>query len=184
MRRAPALLDARELWVPRYARRGEARRVAESTIAEPGAENAGHDDAWALRGASLAVWAGEVVCVVGGDLTALDALLGCLAGATPAGGAVRARGAWWRTGLLLRARALESSPVASLAWRLHDAAARRPPDGAVVCALALPDHPRAWYALAEAVAREADHAPLRCVRLAAGRVVPPPRSVDPPDGRS
>jgi hypothetical protein len=176
VRRAPALLDARELWVPRFARSGGARRVAESDARDAH----GGGDSWALRGASLAVWGGEVVCVAGHDLAALDALFGCLAGATPAGGAVRAREAWWRAGLLLRTRPLPPSrtDVASLVRRLSDAAARRPPGGAVVCSVVLPDDRCAWNALAEAAARIADRACLRCVCLASGRVVPPPRSVD------
>jgi hypothetical protein len=182
VRRAPALLDARELWVPRFApSASSARRVAEADT--PSIRTG---DAWALRGASLAVWRGEVVCVAGSDLAALDALLDCLAGATPAGGAVRARAAWWRAGLLLRPRSSGDACAgeASLTARLCDAVRRRPSDGAVVCALVLPDQPATWDALARVAARVMHAAPVRCVRLAGGRVLPPPRSVDPSHGRS
>ncbi|MDF1504314.1 hypothetical protein PYV61_15275, partial [Roseisolibacter sp. H3M3-2] len=63
--RVRALADARGLWVP------------------------GPDGTWTLRGASLAVWGGEVVCVAGPDPGAARALLACLRGAAPWGGTLR-----------------------------------------------------------------------------------------------
>jgi hypothetical protein len=178
VRRAPALLDARELWLPRHAAAARARRVAEAH------ETEACRDAWALRGASLAVWRGEVVCVGGADVESLDALLDCLAGATPAGGALRARPGWWSAGRLLRAPAPGPVSDAWLLARLCDAVGRRPDDGAVVCTIVLPDEARAWAELARAGAHVARLAPVRCVRLAGGRIVPPPRSVDPSQGAS
>ncbi|GLC26127.1 hypothetical protein [Roseisolibacter agri] len=157
--RAPALLDARGVWVP------------------------GPDGAWRLRGATLAAWGGEVVCIAGADAGALRALLACLRGAPTWGGVVRARPGWWRAGRALGPLDVRGRSAAWLA-RAVRARARRTLGGALVLALTIDDRAECSATVHQAVALAARHVPVRCVALVGGRIVPPPRSVDPPPGRS
>lgn len=147
--RAPALLDARELWVP------------------------GDGGAWRLRGASLAVWSGEVVWVAGADPAALRALLACLRGAPAWGGLVRGRPGWWRYGRTLGPLAVRGRAPDAVARALV-LRARRAVGGALVAALVVDDAPDPWAAVHVAAALAARHVPVRCVGLRGGRVVPPP----------
>jgi hypothetical protein len=143
-------VDARALWVP------------------------APDGAWRLRGASLAVWGGEVVCVAGPDAEALGALLACLRGAPPWGGVLRARGGWWRLGHVADPLDARGRPARWVARRLLALAQRRPVGGALVGALVLDGGADGWAALRDASTAATPRVPLRCVALVAGRVAPPP----------
>ena len=132
-----------------------------------------------LHGASLAIWAGELVCVGGGDLAALALLHDALHAADRAARLVSTRHARPGAVLLL--------PPTSLVDRvapLADAAARLPSVGAVLLPLRVSDDLAAWRDLIAETRRIGRRVPVRLVRLVDGRIVPPPGSVDPFPGRS
>lgn len=133
----------------------------------------GEEGGWRLRGASLAVWGGEVVWVAGADAAALAALLACLRGAPAWGGLVRARPGWWRFGRVAGPLDVRGRPPGVLARALV-LRARRTVGGAVVTALVSEDSKECWAAVHVAAALAARHVPLRCAALRNGRVVPPP----------
>jgi hypothetical protein len=141
-------------------------------------------DGWLLRGASLALWGGELVCIAGTDLSALCALTNCLRGGLPWSGQLRTRSAWWRLGRVEGPLMARGRSATWIAGRLLALERQRAVGGATVCALALDEAPAGWTALRRAAALVSSRAPLRCVRLAGGRLLPPPRSVDPPPGDS
>ena len=133
----------------------------------------GEEGSWRLRGASLAVWSGEVVWVAGADGAALRALLACLRGAPAWGGLVRARPGWWRYGRVLGPLDVDRRAPDALARRLV-VRARRAIGGALVAGLVVDESADAWAAVHVAAALAARHVPVRCVALRGGRVVPPP----------
>ena len=107
--RAPALLDLDRVWVRAPAgaasdRATDAPMDATADVATDAAVGPGVDRGaagvcavgggrWALRGASVAVWGGELVCVVGRSQRGLAALAACAVGdAEPFAGWRRRRG--------------------------------------------------------------------------------------------
>ena len=96
---------------------------------------------------------------------------------------MRARPGWWRAGHALGPLDVRGRSGTWLARALL-ARARRTLGGALVLALTIDHRAECWSVVHHAVALAGRRVPVRCVALVGGRIVPPPRSVDPPPGPS